>query len=139
MFWIMAWHVIFMVAWFAGLFYLPRLFVYHAEANDEVSLRRFVVMEQRLFIIMSIGAAGTILFGLWLLMVGWLPPPAWLLMKLGLVALLILYHLYCYKLLRDFQHAQNHHSSKFYRWFNEIPGLLLIAIVILVVVKPQIF
>ena len=138
MFWIIAWHVIFMVTWFAGLFYLPRLFVYHAEASDEISLRRFEIMERRLFIVMSIGAGGTILFGLWLLTVWWLPPPAWLLMKLGLVSLFILYHLYCYKLLKGFRHAQNRHSSKFYRWFNEIPGLLLIAIVILVVVKPQI-
>lgn len=139
MLWVLALHIIFMVTWFAGLFYLPRLFVYHAEANDEISLRRFATMERRLFIIMNIGAAGTIIFGLWLLLVWWLPPPTWLYIKLALVVLLILYHIYCRKLLMDFQHNKNRHSQKFYRWFNEIPGLLLIAIVILVVVKPQIF
>jgi len=139
MFWVLALHIIFMVTWFAGLFYLPRLFVYHAESSDEISLRRFETMESRLFIIMNIGAVGTIIFGLWLLLVWWLPPPAWLYIKLALVVLLILYHIYCRKLLMNFRHNQNRHSSGFYRWFNEIPGLLLIAIVILVVVKPQIF
>jgi len=136
MFWVLALHIIFMVTWFAGLFYLPRLFVYHAESSDEISLRRFEIMERRLFIIMNIGAAGTIIFGLWLLLGWWLPPPVWLHIKLALVVLLILYHIYCHKLLMDFRHNKNRHSSRFYRWFNEIPGLLLIAIVILVVVKP---
>jgi len=137
--WVLAFHIIFMVTWFAGLFYLPRLFVYHAEANDEISLRRFEIMERRLIIIMNIGAAGTIIFGLWLMLGWWLPPPTWLYAKLTLVTLLILYHIYCRKLLMDFSHNHNRHSPSFYRWFNEIPALLLIAIVILVVVKPKLF
>ncbi len=139
MVWVLAFHIIFMVTWFAGLFYLPRLFVYHAEASDEISLRRFEVMERRLLIIMNIGATGTVIFGLWLLLDWWLPPPLWLYVKLALVALLILYHVYCHKLLTDFKHCANRHSPGFYRWFNEIPALLLIAIVILVVVKPKLF
>ncbi len=136
MLWILAFHIIFMVTWFAGLFYLPRLFVYHAGTRDDVSLKRFEVMERRLFIIMSIGAAGTIAFGLWLLIGWWLPMPIWLHVKLALVVLLILYHIYCHKLMTDFKHGSNHHDMRFYRWFNELPTLLLIAIVILAVVKP---
>ncbi len=139
MLWILAFHIIFMVTWFAGLFYLPRLFVYHAEASDEISLRRFEIMERRLLIIMNIGAAGTVIFGLWLLLGWWLPPPLWLYVKLALVALLMLYHIYCRKLLTDFKQRLNRHSPGFYRWFNEIPALLLIAIVLLVVVKPKLF
>jgi putative membrane protein len=134
--WVLAFHIIFMVTWFAGLFYLPRLFVYHAEAQDDVSLRRFEVMERRLFIIMNIGAAGTIAFGVWLLIGWWLPMPGWLHVKLALVVVLILYHIYCRKLMADFRHSRNHHSARFFRRFNEVPGLLLIAIVILAVVKP---
>ncbi|MGA9854966.1 MAG: protoporphyrinogen oxidase HemJ [Gammaproteobacteria bacterium] len=136
MFWVLALHIIFMVTWFAGLFYLPRLFVYHAEANDEISLRRFEIMEKRLFIIMNIGATGTIIFGLCLLLGWWSPMPAWLQLKLMFVVLLILYHIICGKLLRDFRTGRNHSSALFYRWFNEIPALLLIIIVILAVVKP---
>ncbi len=136
MLWIKALHIIFMVTWFAGLFYLPRLFVYHAQATDETGCRRFELMERRLFFIMSIGATGTIVFGVWLLAGWWLPMPIWLQVKLLLVVVLILYHLFCYKLIRDFRTAQNHFSARFYRWFNEIPSLLLIAIVILAVVKP---
>lgn len=138
MFWVLAMHIIFMVTWFAGLFYLPRLFVYHAEASDEISLRRFEVMEQRLFIIMTIGATGTIIFGVWLLLGWWLPlpMPGWLHLKLMLVMLLIVYHILCGKLARDFRTGRNHASARFYRWFNEIPAVLLISIVILAVVKP---
>ncbi len=139
MFWVLAFHIIFMVTWFAGLFYLPRLFVYHAGTSDEISLQRFEVMEQRLYIIMTIGAIGTIIFGVWLLLGWWLPMPGWLHMKLALVILLILYHIYCHTLLRDFRNNKNRHSSRFYRWLNEAPGLLLVSIVILVVVKPRIF
>jgi putative membrane protein len=125
-----------MVTWFAGLFYLPRLFVYHTEARDETSLKRFETMERRLFIIMNIGAAGTIACGLWLLIGWWLPMPGWLHVKLALVVVLILYHIFCGKLLRDFRAGKNRHNARFYRWFNEIPAIFLIAIVILVVVKP---
>lgn len=136
MLWLKAFHIIFMVTWFAGLFYLPRLFVYHANAQDVVSRQRFVTMERRLFIIMSIGAAATIAFGLSLLVGWWLPVPAWLQAKLALVAVVILYHLYCGKLLHDFSAGRNRHSARFYRQFNEVPSVLLIAIVILVTVKP---
>lgn len=134
--WVLAFHIIFMVAWFAGLFYLPRLFVYHADARDEPGLQRFAIMERRLFIMMNIGAAGTIAFGLWLVFAWWLPLPGWLQAKLALVLLLIAYHIYCRKLMKDFRSGHNHHSARFFRWFNEIPGLLLLAIVILAVVKP---
>ncbi|MGH8369417.1 MAG: CopD family protein [Gammaproteobacteria bacterium] len=136
MLWIKAFHIIFMVTWFAGLFYLPRLFVYHAATHDETSMRRFEMMERRLFFIMSIGAIGTVGFGLWL-MLGWfLPMPVWLHIKLGLVVLLLLYHMYCQVLIRNFRLGRNRHGSGFYRWFNEFPSLLLVAIVLLAVLKP---
>ncbi|MGH8362125.1 MAG: CopD family protein [Gammaproteobacteria bacterium] len=136
MLWVLAFHIIFMVTWFAGLFYLPRLFVYHSEAHDEPDRKRFATMERRLYVIMSIGAAGTIAFGLWLLFGWWLPVPGWLEAKLALVVLLILYHIYCRKLIADFHHDRNRHGTRFFRWFNEIPALFLLAIVILAVVKP---
>lgn len=136
MLWVLAFHIIFMVTWFAGLFYLPRLFVYHCEASDEPGVKRFATMERRLYIITSIGAAGTIVFGLWLLFGWWLPVPGWLQAKLALVVLLILYHIYCRKLIADFRHGRNRHGAPFFRWFNEIPALFLLAIVILAVVKP---
>jgi putative membrane protein len=136
MLWIKAFHIIFMVTWFAGLFYLPRLFVYHAGANDEISLRRFQIMERRLFFIMSIGAIGTVCFGLWL-MFGWfLHAGLWLHVKLGLVVLLLLYHMYCYVLMRNFRLGRNRRGDRFYRWVNEFPSILLVAIVLLAVLKP---
>ncbi|HET7307248.1 MAG TPA: CopD family protein [Gammaproteobacteria bacterium] len=136
MLWIKAFHVIFMVTWFAGLFYLPRLFVYHVDATDAVSRERFMVMERRLFVLMTIGMIATIGFGVWLLVGWWLPIPHWLEAKLVLVVLLIGYHHYCGKLMRDFAAGRNAKSAKFYRWFNEAPSLLLIGIVILAFVKP---
>jgi protoporphyrinogen IX oxidase len=135
--WLKAIHVIAMVTWFAGLFYLPRLFVYHAEAADAIGNARFGTMERRLFAIMSIGAGATIVFGL--AMVVAFPrylSMGWLHVKLALVALLIAYHGYCYKLLRDFAHDRNAHTARWYRLFNEVPSLLLIGIVVLAVVKP---
>lgn len=137
MLWIKAWHVIFMVTWFAGLFYLPRLFVYHASATDAAGIARFRVMERRLFMIMTIGGAATATFGLWLL----LRNPAllasgWLQAKLALVVLLIAYHAWCWALLRDFADGRNAHSERWYRLFNEAPSLLLIAIVLLAVARP---
>jgi putative membrane protein len=137
MLWLKAFHVVAMVTWFAGLFYLPRLFVYHADATDAVSLARFEVMERRLFAIMTIGAAATVLLGLALIVA--LPAylkMGWLHAKLLLVALLIAYHGYCYKLLRDFAAGRNAHGSKWYRGFNEAPSLLLLGIVVLAVAKP---
>jgi putative membrane protein len=136
MLWIKALHIVFMVTWFAGLFYLPRLFVYHADARDTLGCERFVVMERRLFSITSIGAIGTVAFGLSLLVGWWWPAPLWLQIKLGLVALLILYHFACYKLLRDFRAGRNRRSARFYRFFNELPSLFLLAIVLLAVLKP---
>lgn len=141
MLWIKAFHIIFMVTWFAGLFYLPRLFVYHAAAEDEISNERFKVMERKLFYgIMTPGGILTIIFGIWLLFVGaWeaYSSSAWLHIKLFLVALLVGYHIYCRKLLLDFKHDRNTRSHVYYRWFNEAPVLVLVAIVILVVVKPS--
>jgi len=136
MLWIKAWHIIFMVTWFAGLFYLPRLFVYHAMSSDEASNARFKIMERKLFYgIMTPGAVLTIAFGLWLWL-GYGFSGGWLHAKVSLVALLVLYHLYCGKLVRDFAHDRNQHGHVFYRWLNEAPVLALIAIIILVEVKP---
>ncbi len=136
MLWIKAFHVIFMVTWFAGLFYLPRLFVYHAMCSDQPGIDRFKIMERKLFYgIMTPGGVLTIIFGMWL----WLDygfSGAWLHAKLTLVVVLIAYHLYCLKLLNDFKHDRNTRSHIFYRWFNEFPVLLMIAIIILVTVKP---
>ncbi|MDQ3185847.1 MAG: protoporphyrinogen oxidase HemJ [Pseudomonadota bacterium] len=136
MLWIKSLHIIFMVTWFAGLFYLPRLFVYHAMSEDLPGIERFKVMERKLYYgIMTPGAVLTILFGLWLWL-GYGISGGWLHAKLVLVIGLIWYHLYCGKLLADFKHDRNRHGHIYYRWFNEIPVVLLIAVVILVVVKP---
>ncbi|GAC1307501.1 MAG: protoporphyrinogen oxidase HemJ [Steroidobacteraceae bacterium] len=137
MLWLKAFHVIAMVTWFAGLFYLPRLFVYHADAADWLSVERFRVMERRLFILMSIGASATVALGIALVIAA----PAylrmgWLHTKLALVLLLIGYHLVCYKFVRDFSRDRRTHTAKWFRGFNEIPSVLLVAIVILAVVKP---
>jgi putative membrane protein len=139
MLWVKAFHVIFMVTWFAGLFYLPRLFVYHAMSKDAISQTRFVVMERKLFWgIMTPGAIITILLGLWLLLENWLVyvSAGWMHIKLIAVALLLVYHVWCGKLLRDFKYDRNLHSHLWYRWFNEIPVILLIVIVSLAIVKP---
>jgi putative membrane protein len=137
MLWLKALHVISVITWFAGLFYLPRLFVYHADANDVISLDRFVVMERRLFVIMTIGATASIVFGACMLLESTVYLAfLWLRIKLLFVLLVIAYHLICYKLMRNFALMRNRHSAKWYRNFNEIPSLLLIVIVILAVVKP---
>ncbi len=139
MLWVKAFHLIFVVTWFSGLFYLPRLFVYHAEAHDPISIERFKIMEKKLFYaITTPGAVLTLVFGLWLISynpVGYMQM-FWLHIKLGLVLLLIIYHIYLGKLLRDFKYNQNKHGHVFYRWLNEVPALFLIVIVILAVVKP---
>jgi protoporphyrinogen IX oxidase len=137
MLWLKAFHIMAVVTWFAGLFYLPRLYVYHADAVDSISIERFGIMERRLFGIMTIGAVATLVLGAAML----LAAPAylgmqWLRIKLLLVVLVIAYHLYCYKLMRDFAGRRNTHSAKWYRAFNELPSLLLIAMVLLAVVKP---
>lgn len=138
MLWIKALHIIFMVTWFAGLFYLPRLFVYHAMAEDKTSMERFKVMERKLYFgIMAPGAGLTVIFGLWLWL-GWFQGAlgGWFHAKLALVALLAGYHLWCGKLLADFRTDRNIRSHVWLRWFNEVPVLLLAAIVLLVVLKP---
>ena len=136
MLWLKAFHIVFVVTWFAGIFYLPRLFIYHAAASDALSIERFQSMEKRLFGIMTIGATLALLFGVSLVIVtpGFLQA-GWLHAKLALVLLLIAYHAWCYRLMRDLR-AGRKRSSTWYRVFNEMPALLLIAIVILVVVKP---
>ena len=137
MLWLKGFHVIAVVTWFAGLFYLPRLYVYHADATDRISIERFRLMERRLFALMTIGAGASV--GLGAAMVVAAPiylSMGWLRIKLLLVLLLIAYHLVCYQLMRDFAEDRNSHSAKWYRGFNEIPSLLLIAIVLLAVVKP---
>jgi putative membrane protein len=135
--WLKAIHVVAMVTWFAGLFYLPRLFVYHADAADAIGISRFRIMERRLFAIMTIGAGATVAFGIAMLIA--FPPylaMGWLHVKLALVGLLIVYHVYCYKLMRDFARDRNARSARWYRLFNELPSVLLIGIVLLAVVKP---
>lgn len=143
---IKAWHVISMVAWFAGLFYLPRLFVYHAECYDQLGHERFVIMERRLYRgIMWPAALMTTIFGLWLLVLQWpyYRTAYWMHAKLLLVLFLWVYHLICGRFVRQFRHQphqphQPHQrSSRFYRFFNEIPTLFLITIVFLVILKPS--
>jgi protoporphyrinogen IX oxidase len=137
MLWLKAFHVVAVVSWFAGLFYLPRLYVYHADAKDSISIERFEIMERRLFAIMTIGAAASLALGAAMLVEAPIYlTMGWLRIKLLLVLLLIAYHLYCYKLMRDFAQNRNTRSAKWFRGFNEIPSLLLVAIVLLAVVKP---
>jgi protoporphyrinogen IX oxidase len=137
MLWLKAFHVVFVVTWFAGLFYLPRLFVYHVSTTDAVSLERFIVMERRLFGIMTLGATLAAVFGLSMIFAapGYLAA-GWLRLKLLLVALLIAYHAWCHRLMLELREGRNTHPERWYRLFNEAPALLLLAIVILAVVKP---
>jgi len=140
MLWIKALHLIFMVTWFAGLFYLPRLFVYHAISDDQISHERFKIMERKLFFgIMTSGAALTLVFGFWTLaLTGWdsYAVTLWLQLKLALIMFLLIYHAYCGKLMLDFKNNRNQHDHTWYRWFNEVPVFFLVAIVLLAVVKP---
>jgi len=131
-------HLVFMVTWFAGLFYLPRLFVYHTQASDPISLERFKVMERKLFWgIATPGGVLTLAFGLWLWL-GWFQGAgSWLHAKLALVALLVAYHFWCGKLLLDFRHGRNTRSHVWLRWFNEFPVVILVAVVLLAVFKPE--
>jgi putative membrane protein len=135
MLWIKALHIIFVTSWFAGLFYLPRLFVNHAMESNAAALARLELMEHKLYRFMMPLAVLALAFGLWL----WLwygITGAWLHAKLVLVAGLVAYHLYCGKLMRDFKVGRNTRSHVWYRWFNEAPVIVLFAVVILVVVKP---
>ncbi|ONF42377.1 TIGR00701 family protein [Marinobacter lutaoensis] len=139
MLWVKAFHIIAMVCWFAGLFYLPRLFVYHAACEDEPGRERFKVMERKLYRgITTPSMITTVALGLWLIsynVTGYLSQ-GWLHAKLVLVALLIAYHIYCGHLVRVFRDDRNTRSHVFYRWFNELPVLVLLSVVILAVVKP---
>jgi putative membrane protein len=136
MLWVKSLHIIFMVTWFAGLFYLPRLFVYHAMAEDTVSRERFKVMERKLYWgIMTPGGVLTIVFGAWLWL-QWFGGSGWLYAKAGLTLFLAGYHLWCGRLLAEFAADRNTRSHVWYRWFNEIPTLILFAAVLLVVFKP---
>ena len=136
MLWVKAFHIVFVVTWFAGLFYLPRLFVYHALAQDSTSIERFKLMERKLYYgIMTPSALLAIALGLWLWL-GYGIGGGWMHAKAALVAVLVVYHLGCGRLLAAFRQDRNRHGHVFYRWFNEFPVLLLIAIVLLVVLKP---
>ena len=140
--WLKAFHIIFMVTWFAGLFYLPRLFIYHADAKtnkelDNITQQRFVTMERKLFIIMSIGMVITILLGLMLL--GKNPQilkTGWMHVKLAFVIGLIFYHFYCHKIHREMRDNIKYRTSKWLRFYNEVPAVFLFIIIILAVVKP---
>jgi putative membrane protein len=137
MLWLKAFHIVFVVAWFTGLFALPRLFVYHATTTDPAASAQFKLMERRMFGMMTFGAIMTIAFAVAMLILapGFLQMP-WMHAKLALVALLLAYHVWCYRLLKDFANDRNKRSTAWYRVFNEAPLVPLIAIVVLVVVKP---
>ena len=138
--WAKAWHLIAMVTWFAAIFYLPRLFVYHAMSDDQTSIERFKIMERKLYNgIMTPSMIITLIFGFWMLYdYAWAVygKMGWLHTKLMLIAMLVAYHFYCGKLLKDFKHDRNTKSHVWYRWFNEVPVILLIAIILLAVRKP---
>lgn len=139
MLWVKAFHIIAVVTWFSGLFYLPRLFVYHAMSEDQVSKDRFVVMERKLFWgITTPSAVVTIALGSWLMManssffLAWW----WMHVKLGLVAVVVIYHIMCWHFMVSFAAQRNLRSHRFFRVFNELPVFLLVPIIILIVVKP---
>ena len=137
--WLKAFHIIFVVTWFAGLFYIPRLFVYHSSATDQISKDRFKMMESKLYrIIMNPSMILAVGLGIWLMVETWqsFSGQGWIWLKIFLVILLIGYHHYCLRIMKSFAADQVPHSEKFFRIFNEVPALVLIAAVILVVVKP---
>jgi putative membrane protein len=135
--WFKSFHVVFVVAWFAGLFYLPRLFVYAAMNEDPATAATFRIMQRRLLIMTHIGGALTWLFGLALILYApHLLEYHWLQIKLVLVLALSGYHYWCVRLVRDFANDANRHSHRWYRWFNEVPTVILIVVVVLAVVKP---
>lgn len=139
MLWIKSFHLIFVITWFSGLFYLPRLYVYHAMSQDQISLDRFTLMERKLYFgITTPSAILATLLGFWLITFNWpvYSHAYWMHAKLILVGILWVYHLYLGKLWLDFKRNQNTHSHVFYRWLNEFPVLLLIGIIILAIVKP---
>lgn len=138
--WFKAFHLIFMVCWFAGLFYLPRLFVYHASTTDIAGQERFKIMERKLYYgIMTPSAVLTFICGIGMLNATGMAAyhgQMWLHLKFLLLFSLIVYHLFCGHYFKQFRQNRNQHSALFYRWFNEYPALVLVAIVILAVVRP---
>ena len=135
--WLKALHIVFMVTWFAGLFYLPRLYVYHAMPENAASYKLFMVMERRLFMMMSIGGVLTALFGLAMLMISyeWLAGTLWFYIKALCVGGLLFYHYCCYRIMLVFRQGENSRTPQWYRLFNEVPSVLLILIVVLAVTK----
>ena len=135
--WLKGLHVVFMVTWFAGLFYLPRLFIYHSEAGDSPSRERFSTMERRLFIIMTIGAVLTTIFGVWMLTINkTLLDVRWFQLKLLFLAGLLFYHYRCFRWITVLRTQDAPQDTKWLRWFNEIPTIFLLGIILLAVVKP---
>lgn len=138
MLWVKAFHIIAVVCWFAALFYLPRLFVYHAMSEDETSKERFKIMERKLYRgIATPSMIATLVFGGWLVSYAWdyYKMSTWFWIKIALVFVLVGYHHVCLHYLKRFQRDENPKNHVFFRWFNEAPVLLLIAIVLLVVLK----
>ncbi|HHQ40820.1 MAG TPA: TIGR00701 family protein [Chromatiales bacterium] len=137
--WLKAFHLFFVVSWFAGLFYLPRLFVYHAQARETACIERYRTMERRLYRLMTVAGTFAVAFGLGLLAAGWwraLPAAGWLQIKLVLVGVLVAFHLWCGREVRRLSRAGPAHGDRFYRLINELPALLLAAIVVLASVRP---
>ncbi len=137
--WVKAFHLIAMTSWFAALFYLPRLFVYHAMAEDTISLERFTVMERKLYRgIANPAMYATILLGVWLVAMApdYYLKQGWFHAKLGAVFLVVVYHYLCLRHLKRFANGTNEKSHTYFRVFNEVPVLFLTTIVVLVIVKP---
>ena len=138
--WLKALHLFFMTAWFAGLFYLPRLFVYHAMTDDEAGNERFKIMERKLYYFVTPWMILTLVFGLWMLFdyawAAWGHHMLWLHIKILLVGLLVIYHLWCGRIMKTFARDENSRSHKWYRWFNEVPVVILLAIIYLASLKP---
>lgn len=135
MLWVKAFHIIFVTSWFAGLFYLPRIYVNLAMEQDPQAYARLILMANKLYRFMQPLMVLALAFGIWLWL-GYGFKGGWLHAKLTLVVLLIGYHHYCGRLLKQFRVQQNRHSHIWFRWFNEVPVLILFAVVILVVAKP---
>jgi putative membrane protein len=138
MLWIKAFHLIFVVCWFAGIFYLPRLFVYHAQSNDQATREQFKIMERRLYRFMTPFMWISVGLGIWMTAANWafFKTQIWLHIKVTLVLLLMIYHLYCGRIVKAFAEDRNVRGHIYYRWFNELPVFLLFPIVILVIVRP---
>lgn len=137
--WLKVFHVFFMIAWFAGIFYLPRLFVNHAQSDERKVIEQLKGMETRLLYFITPFAFLTIIFGILLIYqygYQWFITAKWLHIKITFVLILVVYHAYCFKLLKTFKEDKNTRSSKFYRFFNEAPVIILLAIIILVYIRP---